>query len=710
MEIFPRSKTVYLKLGYFSSKAIQVLSCAIAQFIYNGGTLQIITNHFLYDEDKELLDLARDSNDDHKRYLDSLLWLRDNISPESQHFFNCLKLLVKEGRLDIVPVMLKPGRMAHYKQGVFTDHLDNMVYVDGSCNFTANGLLENAETLTVNRSWMSDRDYAKVDKKKSEIERIVLKNDEKYDYLNKDQILSAVHEIGEDKSVDELLIEEYEVIKNSGSASYIKKILERYEEKFERIFSDFKNQPRFPYLSGPREYQIEAYQRWLCNDRKGIFAMATGTGKTITSLNCLLGEYEEYGNYQAVILVPGRTLVKQWGEEVAQFNFNNIYLTYSDNRSWRDELARLNATLLFNKSQSFVVISTYTTFISGDFQKRMSNFSDDIMFIADEAHKMGSEQMIAFMPKIKFKKRLALSATPERKWDPDGEINRSIEEFFNCADNYTYSFSMRRAIDEGVLCKYDYYPHLVYLTDEEMDSYLDISQKLSRLFDNNKKVFRNPAYAKILLLERRRVIHKAVNKKEAFGSILVEQVKERRALAFTFVYVPEGEDEDGKNILAQYMEILVDVSPETMAIPYVQDTVSRDEIMADFERGKIGAIFSMKCLDEGVDVPRAEMAIFCSSTGNPRQFIQRRGRILRNHEDKRYAIIHDLVVLPQLKKKKESFGFEQKMVKDELIRVVYFASLARNHYDAMNKLKPIAYSYGLDMFAIESELEEEGDD
>ena len=139
--------------------------------------------------------------------------------------------------------------------------------------------------------------------------------------------------------------------------------------------------------------------------------------------------------------------------------------------------------------------------------------------------------------------------------------------------------------------------------------------------------------------------------------------------------------------------------------PYVSDFENKDIALKDFEAGSVDALFSMKCLDEGVDVPRAEYAIFCSSTGNPRQFIQRRGRVLRKHKDKSKAVIHDLVVVPPVTA--ERLSMERNLLRGELSRVVYFSSLANNYYEAMGVCKPIADRYGLDIFALENELKGE---
>ncbi len=702
LEIFPRSKTIYLKLGYFSSTAIKVLSYGFAQFIYNGGTIKIITNHFLYQNDSELLgekdDIDVESNE---KLLNDLQWLTESLSAESQHFCDCLKLLVKLDRLELIPVMLLPGRMVHYKQGIFIDEQDNAVSMDGSCNFTANGLLENAENISIHRSWGSDFEKNKVSSKEKDINEICSKNNDKYRYLVKENIVNAVVSIGKEKSISELLDDELKLIKQTKSTSKIQDLLSYHEKLLEEKIKQENTKPKFPFSSEARPYQIKAYKKWVESNKQGIFAMATGTGKTITALNCLLNEYLHSNNYQAVILVPSKVLLNQWAEEASLFNFKNIYLVSSEYK-WKSSISQLNTHLMFNNEHSFILIVTYASFATDKFQKKISSLPDDTLLIADEAHNIGSDGMKRLLPSLAFSKRIALSATPKRKYDIEGNI--LIEEFFNSTEPYTYSYSMKKAIEKGILCQYEYFPHIVSLTDDEMERYVEITKKLIKFFDSDTTKFKKSDIVEKLLLARKRIIHKAHNKKQAFIKVLKNQIECKGNLNFSFVYAPEGDSEDGDNIMATYLDALEQVSPQTSAFSYTSESHNKKEVMSNFEDGYIDMLFSMKCLDEGVDVPRAELAIFCSSTGNPRQFIQRRGRVLRKHPDKDKAIIHDLIVIPKQNENSPTFNIEKSLIREELVRVIYFASLAKNYYSAMEVCAPIAEQYNLDMYALEQEL------
>lgn len=702
LDVFPLSRSIELKLGYFSSKALAVLAYSFASFIFNGGKLNIITNHFLYGFDKDLA--FGDDASLHEFNLDDLTSIRDNLTREEAHFFNCLKYLVKVGRLELIPVMLKPGKMAHYKQGIFTDVNGEKLFIDGSCNFTAAGLLDNGEVLSVFRSWGSEYERNKLESKIPDISSILKRESERYEYLGPEKIINAINSLGEDKDVHELLTDSIDLVDNpTFSDQRVKDKLAKSKVKLQNIVTKIKEEPRFPFNSQPRDYQIKAYNNWIDNGYKGIFAMATGTGKTITSLNCLLNLYVLEGVYQCVILVPSKALLEQWIEEVTLFNFKNIIPVSSDYPKSKLQLNELETSLIFDKRKSFVLITTYTTFPTSKFQRTFCSLPPDTLLIADEAHNIGSKSIVPVIEKLHVERRIALSATPTRQFDPDG--NLLIEKVFNSSPPYTYSYSMREAIENNILCKYKYYPHLVYLNEDEFSEYKEITKQLLRYFDSEKKVFFDNENVQRLLIKRKTIIHKAKNKLVAFKKILAEANGAHGTLSNSLVYVPEGIDENENFLMDQFLSIFEHEFSNYKAMSYTSESQNRAQIISLFESGYVDSLFSMKCLDEGVDIPRAQLAIFCSSTGNPRQFIQRRGRVLRKHRDKDMAYIYDMIVLPFKDIDGENFKLEQKLIKDEMTRVVYFASLSENYYETMNSLQEICEKYMLNIFSIQYDLE-----
>jgi superfamily II DNA or RNA helicase len=320
---------------------------------------------------------------------------------------------------------------------------------------------------------------------------------------------------------------------------------------------------------------------------------------------------------------------------------------------------------------------------------------------------MGSPSMIQLLPKIHLEKRIGLSATPSRKYDMVGNV--AIETFFEDKPPYVYSYTMKQALESKWLCHYYYYPHVVYLTEIELEKYISYSKQLLKYFDPQTKRYKDCKEVEFLLLARKRIIHKAENKKAVFEKILENEFNKRGNLKYTLVYVPEGIEadysqidegldiEEEQSLIDSFTKAISYVDPSVMVKQYTSNTPDRDAVIGDFATGKVHVLTSMKCLDEGVDVPRSELAIFCASTGNPRQFIQRRGRVLRLHEDKTVAVIHDLVVVPLVADNDGTFEMEKNLVSKEIERVVDFSELAVNKVDSYNELRDILEYYDLNL-------------
>ena len=294
---------------------------------------------------------------------------------------------------------------------------------------------------------------------------------------------------------------------------------------------------------------------------------------------------------------------------------------------------------------------------------------------------MASGSLVKRLKEIPYLRRIGLSATPERQFDDNG--NTKLNKFFDSEEKYTYEYSMEEAIRNGVLCKYMYYPHLVRLTLEEMDKYVELSEKISRYFNYDTNSFdKADEVLKLMLLARKRIIHKAKNKLQTFIDIIEKRYSEKGNLKYSLIYVPEGnkpdyigadddfdtseeigDDADAQHLIDIYTQAVTEVDDRVTVRKFTSGQRDREEILDDFASGRLQVLTSMKCLDEGVDVPRSELAIFCSSTGNPRQFIQRRGRVLRTHPDKKLAILHDLVVVPEVSPYSNSYKMEQSLLR-----------------------------------------------
>lgn len=709
------SKKFDLLLGYFSSAAINVLSLGFASFLYNCGTMRMVVNNVLSQEDRDAIKAGREGLVQNTTIdLTDIKQLKTSLDEYGKHFFDCLAWLISNDKIQIKIIKPKTGRgIAHYKSGAFSDGIDTVGF-KASCNFTAYGLLENLEELDGFLSWENSRSSKMIKRQNNDFEDIFSGNSEVVEYLEVEDVCVAIRSEFGSSSLNELLIKEKDLVEKKSRVLENKSIRKSFEKVIIRI-DEIIMKPKFPFVTGPRAYQMDAYSNWINNNYQGIFAMATGTGKTITSLNCLLQEMkkEKKDIYNAIILVPTITLVNQWEDEAKRFNFREIIKVSSKNQ-WESELATTLSTAK-KIPTSFIIITTYASFIKNRFNKYIKELPKDTVFIADEAHNIGSQSVLERLPSVLLQKRIGLSATPKRIYDIEGSA--AMEVFFNDKEPYTYSFSMERAIEEGILCKYYYHPHIVNLTAEELREYIEISKKLAKFFNKSSGALDDNDIVQKLLLKRKRIIHKAVNKLAITRQILESRFKKEGQLKYTFIYVPEGstpevtEDEIGDDetikIINQYTREIGRIDDSIRVNQFISGMEDRNEVLDQFREGKIHVIASMKCLDEGVDIPRAEHAIFCSSTGNPRQFIQRRGRILRTHPQKDIAVIHDLIVVPDLiasNANSDTFRTEKSMVEKELERVMYFASLAINPYETEKVFSEICEHYDLNIYTIHNKL------
>lgn len=703
-EVFPVSKTIDLFLGYFNSGAFRVLSESFAEFIYNGGSMRMITNHCYTKLDFE--NLIAEPEIDHygevSKLIKDLKQLKETVDEHGQLFFDCLKYLIKKKRLQIQPVSFGKQSLSHNKKMLFFDGKD-YILTQGSMNFTLSGIVRNSESFQVEVPWNGHVSQVRIKEQKAQFEEIFNQQNPHYTYLNKNEIEQVIEEIGNNKSITELLKTSIDL----GSEPYGKKLIQlkkAKKERFEKIIEKLENEPRFPF-DEPRDYQKQAYKNWVDNGYKGVFAMATGTGKTITSLNCVLQEYQKDKKYHSIILVPSIALLNQWEQEVLDFNFKNILKVGGGNK-WENELANFASNLSWGISKNLIIISTYGSFVTDRFQKYFKKIQDKFTFIADEAHNMGASQIKKRLGSISVEKKIGLSATPKRVYDPEG--TDAIDAFFEDKPPYIYSFTMERALKEERLTEYKYYPKIVELQNDELESYIEISKRLLRFFDFDKGEFKKDPMVEKLLLMRKNIIHKAQNKVDCFKKI-VEELNKKKKLKYVFTYVPEGfvydETGNGERLLNDFMRTAMEAKRSLKINSYTAEDEDLNEILKGFSEGKIEMLFAMKMLDEGVDVPRAEVGIFASSTGNPRQFIQRRGRLLRKHKDKANAIIYDMVVVPRLNDANaDTYRMERNQVKTELQRVAHFSSLSMNFYDTKNELSSICDKYELNIDQIIQEL------
>lgn len=676
-----------LGLGFFSSSGIRSLSYGFALFIANGGKMRVVMNHILSKEDKEVIEngqkhLIEDFEDN---ILCDIKKLIETLSKEDEQFFRCLSYLISVDRIKFVATVSTKGGLGHDKYGIFKDEKGNKVAFIGSANFSQSALELNGETITV---FTSPNDDNRIAEYQTLFDQSWENDTPHLIHIPIENVKTFIREKFPEASLTNLIEEGINLRESIGMDNdvpqkYYKPISKRILDKIELK----EQEPRFPFPE-ERKIQIDAYNAWIGNGKKGMFAMATGSGKTVTALNCIRKQYKENGYYKAIIVVPTQALAMQWEHETKSFNFQNIVSTHSD-KDWKDVLSRYITRSLLDSTKSIILITTYATFNRNDIQLFLKKVRgiETFIYVADEAHNIGSQNSLKHLPEM-INWRIGLSATPERIYDDLG--TEKLYEFFDSKPpKYTYRYTMKQAIEEGILCNYDYYPIFIELTSSEMEEYERISDQLRKYIDADTGKYK--PNAEKLLLKRKRIIHKAENKKIAISDLL-EELKQKQKLDYTFVFVPEGYepdysindsyniDQDDIHIIDEYAQMFKEHGYSYHK--YISGLDDAPSILQNFADGDIQILLSMKCLDEGVDIPRAEHAIFCSSTGNPRQFVQRRGRVLRKCKGKEKARIWDLIVTPP-NILDESNKIERNLFFNEVKRIINFAALADNQVDIL---------------------------
>lgn len=434
----------------------------------------------------------------------------------------------------------------------------------------------------------------------------------------------------------------------------------------------------------PREYQQHAIRQWADADGRGILNMATGTGKTITAL---LGAAQVQrsldGGLLLVVSVPYQHLVDQWAEELAAFGVDPV-LAYQSRANWQPDLERHVLEFNHGSRSLCVVVSTHRTLSMDAARQTIQRATGASMLIADEVHHLGADQQRKGLLSS-FDFRLGLSATPERWYDDAG--TRVLRRYFG---DTVFEYGLSEAIEAGALCEYYYVPHVVELTAEEIEEYQRLSSKIGRLAASSSDevgLEDNPALQQTLF-KRARLIGTARQKLDLLLGLLGQDTD----VSHTLVYCSDGSTGLDPDAGERHVDATTDRLRSETELTVEQFTAQesqseRERLLDRFEAGEIDILTSIRCLDEGVDVPSTKSAYILASTSNPRQYVQRRGRILRTHPSKDIAAIHDFVTVPSVDGRpmflsEDEFEAERRLLENEFERVSTFADAARNHPDA----------------------------
>ncbi|MBD1885167.1 DNA phosphorothioation system restriction enzyme [Microcoleus vaginatus] len=438
-----------------------------------------------------------------------------------------------------------------------------------------------------------------------------------------------------------------------------------------------------------RQYQRVAVANWFANQGRGTLKMATGSGKTITALAIATELYNKINLQVLLVICPYCHLVNQWARESEKFGLKPI-LAFDSARRWQNKLAAGLYEVRSGERAFLTIITTNATLMGDSLRSQLRYFPEKTLIIGDEVHNLGAPRLGESLPR-NIGLRLALSATPERHFDEQG--TEAILDYFGPV--LQPELTLADAIRQKALVHYLYYPILVELTEAETRKYSRLTQKIGWALWGDEQVEENDALT-TLLMQRARLIGAAANKLTALRELMIHRLD----TSHTLFYCGDGAIEGGarRNNNRQLTETAKLLGSElgyrvntyTAATPLAE----RERLRRQFESGELQGLVAIRCLDEGVDIPAIRNAVILASSSNPRQFIQRRGRILRPHPGKERATLFDMIVLPP-DLGRETLEVERNLLRKELKRFLEFADLADNAGEARVKLLQLQKRYGL---------------
>lgn len=679
LEALKNSKKYDRLAGYFSSTLFVRTAYETLDFIKRGGVLRIVTSATLSQNDLQTIQ----NLDELSLFETSKLWLDEMLENTSDIHFKCkslfgwlLKQKIKGSPQTEIRVAIPKSSTGifHQKVGVFTLNNNTLITFSGSVNETVMGWQNNAEQFKVFRSWGDKTNESAVENDQNNFEKYW--NDQMQGYKVVD-LPKAI--------VDHL------VSVAPDSEQEFKSLLNHLQEKFYK--------KRY-VMTGMvlRDYQKNAIKSWEQNDFQGIFAMATGTGKTYTAIGGINRLLQKHKRMIVIISSPQKHIADQWKNNIRFWNDSVekefmlpelIVMASSENPKWKNEMDDLVRN--FNKKvigynrfllNECIVCTTHSTFAKDEFIDRviaMKQNNANVLLIADEVHGVGSpKRQKGLNPHYQY--RLGLSATPIRHYDEQG--TKKIQEYFT---KTVYELSLQSAIANGHLVQYSYHPHYVELTSTELDEYKDLTIKLAKKYAAKAKGKKIDEGDTRLEEMRANIIATATNKYSQFKKILDGY---GNRLAQCLVYCHPRQIDDATKILTSRNII-------NEKITWEDPNQDRERIISALGNDQYQCVTAMRCLDEGYDIPTAKIAIILASSGDPRQYIQRRGRVLRRSPGKDYAEIHDILVKPpQINDQGIDVArYMKKLVARELVRHKEFASTAFNKKDAYDIVRHTAQDY-----------------
>jgi superfamily II DNA or RNA helicase len=642
--------------GYFSSRVFASAARGVAGLVRNGGKMRLVTSHAFTPSDTATFQNHFESDEFSNKLIadfissfNELGGLKESIA---KSHVAAMCWMLREGFLEIKVVVPNSADLTmvtpedfdkfHPKFGICVDSSGNQVAFSGSVNETEGAWRRNIENFDVYQSWL-DGESKWINPKIKQFEKLWNNN-----------------LFGQWKTIDLPSAVKHKIISDFAPDDFPKEI--------ENLAAEF------PW--GLRSYQNEALEKWISAGRRGMLEMATGTGKTRTARACISSS-AELGKLLTIVVVPYQHIGDQWSKELSEFSPVNV------GGDWRTKLEKIKHEVILGRRSSLTLIVVKNTASKDDFVKvigEMATAFDNTLFVGDEVHWLGAPEFKPSLVEV-ANFRLGLSATPRRYFDEEG--TDFLIEYFN---GTVYELSIKKALgilDENgnaILCPYEYYPQFVELSDDELAKYRELTAKIGKLKAIKEKV---DTIQLEYLYNQRSAIVKSAGSKIPGVKMLLEQLP--KPLNQCLIYCS---DFDQLRLVA---EILHEMKIDSQQVTGAEGTAPSDEfggisereyIIQKFAQGHIGVLLAIKCLDEGVDIPSAKMGIILASSGNTKEFIQRRGRLMRPFPGKEIAKIYDFCVLPE---NVDDPVNGLALVTVELARILEFAEDAAN-YDEVHEI------------------------
>lgn len=654
--------------GFFSSTSLAVSARGVRGLVENEGKMKLIVSPRLSREDVEMIEqvaiapetilennMLREIND-----IENFM-INDHVA--------ALGWLLAKGILEIKVALVydDAGNVLDYEQanekglfhikvGIIKDVDNDILSFSGSINETASGWIRNIEEFKVFKLWEPGQ----------------------YEYCRGD-------------------VEKFNIYWNNGTnnvkifnmpEAVKKRIIEKSPQDINEI--SCLNENRAKYINKEVDigislfdYQKQAIKLWHKNNKKLIFEMATGTGKTRAAIGCMASIIGKYKPIVFFVICPQGTLALQWKDDIEflKINCDENVLADSTIKNWRNNLENKLLAMAAGMTETCVVYATFDTFAGSDFMRIVTEnkYNTKYMLIGDEVHGLGSQKRSQGLLDI-YDYRLGLSATPDRWFDESG--TKKLQEYFG---KEKFEFTIKDALttinpltNKTYLTPYKYIPIFTTLTDEEMEKYNSLSKKITWLY--NKAKTDEDAVAKLEnLMFLRASIHKSAFNKYAELEKILDKIG--KDIKDTIIFVSDQQMQTAIEIVSNrhiHAHKYTEKEGKRSLKKYNRMT-ERQYIIDKFKLNDYQVLLAIKCLDEGLDIPSAETAILLASNSNPREYVQRIGRIIRRYPGKEEATLYDIIIVPNYNRMNPDLrALEKRIFEKEMVRVFEISNNAVN--------------------------------